>query len=74
MPRRPRSHQVEDISIRRFEDMLPRAWVSRIVVPDYGVDRDVEIFTAAGESTGLKFAVQLKATDNVTYADRVRRR
>lgn len=72
MPKRPRSHQVEDLSVRRFEERLPTSWVSRQVVPDYGIDREVEIFTDNGEATGLKFAVQLKATDNHKRADRVR--
>lgn len=69
--RRPRSHQIEDISGRRFEDLLPEAWVSRRITPDYGVDREVEIFTSDGVATGLKFAVQLKATDRSSHADRV---
>ena len=71
MSRRPRSHQVEDISSRRLEDRLPAAWVSRTVSPDYGVDREVEIFTNGGDATGLKFAVQLKATDQVESAEKV---
>jgi tetratricopeptide (TPR) repeat protein len=72
MPRRPRSHQVEHLSVRRFEERLPSAWVSRLVVPDYGIDREVEIFTGDGAATGLKFAAQLKATDSALRADRVR--
>lgn len=72
MSRRPRSHQIEDISVRRFEGALPDAWVSRPIAPDYGVDREVEIFTSGGQSTGIKFAVQLKATDNAQRGDRVR--
>lgn len=71
MARRPRSHQIEDISARLFEQLLPHAWVSRHVTPDYGVDREVEIFTTNGEASGLKFAVQLKATDRHDHADRV---
>ncbi|HSX56836.1 MAG TPA: DUF4365 domain-containing protein, partial [Sphingomonas sp.] len=71
MSRRPRSHQVEDISGRRFEHRLPVAWVSRAVSPDYGVDREVEIFTSGGDATGLKFAVQLKATDQAESGETV---
>lgn len=72
MARRPRSHQIEDISVRRFDDALPVAWVSRAIHPDYGVDREVEIFKPDDTSTGMKFAVQLKATDVAERADRVR--
>lgn len=72
MSNRPRSHQIEDISIRRFEDALPSAWVSRRIIPDYGVDQEVEIFTASDQSTGIKFAIQLKATDDASQSNRVK--
>src|SRR6266571_283309 len=63
MPNRPRSHQVSDESRRAFEAALPGQWVPRVQQPDYGVDEEVEIFDEAGTSTGLRFYVQLKATD-----------
>jgi len=63
MPNRPRSHQVSDESRRAFERSLPSHWVFRPQYPDYGIDGEVEVFDEAGKSTGLRFYVQLKATD-----------
>ena len=63
MPNRPRSHQVSDESRRAFERSLPSHWVFRPQYPDYGIDGEVEVFDEAGKSTGLRFDVQLKATD-----------
>lgn len=71
MPKRTRSHVLEELSIARFNDLLPAKWVSRPKLPDYGIDREVEIFNPDGNSTGLSFLVQLRATDNAEIADRV---
>jgi tetratricopeptide (TPR) repeat protein len=65
MPQRPRSHQLEDISRRRFRDLLPAAWVCRDKDQDYGVDLEVEVFNQEGIATGHTFNVQLKATDSL---------
>ena len=35
-------------------------------MPDYGIDGEVEVFDSSGKGTGLRFLVQLKATDNAT--------
>lgn len=64
LPSRPRSHQLEDLSITYFKSKLPDAWVCREKDRDYGVDLEVEIFDEQGSSTGLMFYVQLKATDD----------
>ena len=64
MPKRPRQHQLEDRSRLAFRSRLPSAWIFRDHVPDYGIDGEVEIFDSAGLGTGLRFLVQLKATDN----------
>lgn len=72
MPKRSRSHELEELSVARFNDLLPSKWVSRAKLPDYGIDREVEIFDDEGESTGLMFLVQLRATDDPQRADRVR--
>ena len=64
MPRRPRQHQLEDESRVAFRKLLPKGWVFRDTVPDYGVDAEVEVFDAEGRGTGQLFKVQLKATDN----------
>jgi tetratricopeptide (TPR) repeat protein len=71
MPQRPRAHLVEELSLRRFAEKLPNSWLPRPVLPDYGVDREIEIFDVDGKATGLKLAVQLKATDDGRRADRV---
>ena len=63
MPKRPRSHRVADQSRIAFERALPPQWVFRLQNPDYGIDGEVEIFDEDGHSTGLRFYVQLKATD-----------
>ncbi len=72
MPKRSRSHELEELSVARFSELLPSKWVSRSKLPDYGIDREVEIFDAEGYSTGLAFLVQLRATDDPNRADRVR--
>lgn len=71
MPRRPRQHQLETESRTAFQAALPSTWVYRDVNQDYGIDAEVEIFTDEGEATGLKFLVQLKATDSSTLGIRL---
>lgn len=68
MPRRSTSHQLEDLSLRRFEELLPNSWVVRPLDKDYGHDREVEIFEPDGKSTGLTFRAQLKATQKAVGA------
>lgn len=65
MPTRPREHQLEGISIRFFEGLLPPQWVCRRKDSDYGVDLEVEVFEDDGRSTSLTFIVQIKATDDL---------
>lgn len=72
MPKRIRSHQLEDLSRRRFRELMPDAWVVRDRSHDYGVDFEVEVYSSDGEATGLVFLAQLKATDSAVSADRVR--
>ena len=72
MPIRARSHILEEQSIRRFIDALPSGWVYRGKSPDYGIDGEVEVYNDDGSATGLTFHVQLRGTDNVAHADRVR--
>ncbi len=71
MPKRSRSHELEELSVARFNALLPAKWVSRAKLPDYGIDREVEIFDEQGNSTGLTFLVQLRATDSAQLRDRV---
>ncbi|TBG58386.1 DUF4365 domain-containing protein [Rhizobium leguminosarum] len=62
MPLRPDSHRVAEAAIQKFEALKPREWVSRTKSSDYGVDLEVEIFSADGRDTGLTFNVQSKGT------------
>jgi tetratricopeptide (TPR) repeat protein len=62
-PKRPKQHELEDMSRRAFEAALPSGWVYRTVERDYGIDGEVEIFDQ-GQATGLLFKVQLRATSN----------
>lgn len=64
MPIRHITHQIEDASRRKFDTLLPDAWVSRPKVSDYGTDLEVEIFEEDGSATGLMFYVQLRGTDD----------
>ena len=62
-PKRPRSHALETESRTAFESTLPNNWVYRRKEDDYGIDGEVEIFDDDGQTTGLLFFVQLKATE-----------
>lgn len=64
MPKRPRSHQLEEKSLAAFKCRLPDNWLTREKSKDYGVDLEVEIFDSDDNATGLLFYAQIKATDN----------
>lgn len=61
-PLRPRQHELGDASRRAFAALLPDRLVFRELDHDYGIDGEVEEFDG-GRATGLRFYVQLKATD-----------
>ena len=67
MPQRPRAHQIEDLSRRAFESTLGPRFVYRNESDprEYGIDGTVEEFEEHPPhlATGLRFHVQLKATD-----------
>src|SRR2546426_5799774 len=63
MPKRPRSHQLEDLSERAIRSVLPSRWVVRADRPDYGIDLSIEIVDESETLTGRRFFVQLKGTD-----------
>lgn len=65
MPKRTRSHQLEDESWKALDSSIPSNWVLRKPSSDYGIDGEIEIFDESGMSTGLLFFVQLKGTDIV---------
>ncbi|CAA0189555.1 DUF4365 domain-containing protein [Tenacibaculum maritimum] len=62
MPKRPKQHQLEDLSRAKFQLCLPEEWVLRNKDKDYGIDCEVELFDKKENSTGLLFYVQLKST------------
>ena len=64
MPKRPRSHSLEDESKNKLRLLLPERWVFRDKSHDYGIDCEVELFDEHAKTTGLLFYVQLKATDS----------
>ena len=62
MPKRPKQHELEDLSRAKFQLCLPKKWVFRDKDKDYGIDGEIELFDEDGNSQGLLFYVQLKAT------------
>ena len=64
MPKRVKQHEIEDISRAKFQLALPRKWVFRDKMKDYGIDGEVELFDNNKTPQGLVFWVQLKATES----------
>jgi tetratricopeptide (TPR) repeat protein len=64
MPVRPRQHDIQTASVRAFKEVLPDNWTAQQREEDYGIDLDVEIFRDS-VATGLRFAVQVKGTDDI---------
>lgn len=60
-PLRVKSHRLEEISERYFEQALPENWTTEPPFHDYGVDLAVEIFEGE-KATGLELLIQLKAS------------
>jgi len=69
MPNRPKEHELEDLSRAKFQLSLPRKWVFRDKNKDYGIDGEVELFDEDGNTKGLLFYVQLKATSSTQQKD-----
>jgi hypothetical protein len=66
MPRRPRSHILEDISRNKLHEAFDSVgWTVEDLREDYGEDLFVRIF-ADGVATPLSFFVQAKGTDNLS--------
>src|SRR4051795_10189236 len=72
MPNRPRQHQLETESRIVFEQGLGTRWLFRELPSDYGIDGEVEEFDKSDIATGLVYAVQLKATDEVDASKALR--
>ena len=68
LPIRPNAHNLEDLSRRYFEELLPRDWAADKPGNDYGIDLRVDIFEN-NLATGLEFLVQLKSSDKPTKGD-----
>jgi len=64
MPKRPRSHQLEEESIYNLGNILPKNWLLSRPDKDYSIDGQIEIFDKNNESTGVFFFFQMKATDS----------
>jgi hypothetical protein len=73
MPKRPRSHELEDQSRNRLHELFTnRGWTIEDLAKDYGEDLFIRIF-AGGAATPLSFFVQAKATDNIAkYMNKTR--
>ncbi|NOU62239.1 DUF4365 domain-containing protein [Marinifilum caeruleilacunae] len=66
---RSRSHILEEESLFELKKILPNEWVIREKPKDYGVDVEIEVFSANGSYTGLVFWIQLKGTDSENTKD-----
>lgn len=64
-PQRIDNHQLEEISIRFFNQCLPKNWTSERPDHDYGVDLKVDIYDEQN-ATGMELLVQLKASTSAT--------
>ena len=66
--KRPKQHQIEEKAYDQFKNCLPIYWVVRNQTHDYGVDREVEIFSqnanSEAVSTGYIFKAQVKGTED----------
>jgi hypothetical protein len=66
--KRPKQHQIEEKAYDQFKASLPNYWIVRSQTHDYGIDREVEIFSQnkcdEAISTGYIFKTQVKGTEN----------
>jgi len=66
--KRTKQHAIDSQAQLLFRQSLPAEWIVRPLVPDYGIDYEVEI--VEGDSlTGFTFYVQLKGTISPQYKD-----
>jgi hypothetical protein len=71
LPRRPASHQLEELSRPFFDRCLPKNWVATDAGragTDYGADLHVDLFDD-DKATGLELLIQLKASEQSGGAD-----
>ena len=60
-PIRPKTHTLEELSIRYFISCMPQYWTAFKPPNDYGIDLYVDIFEGTS-ATGLELLIQLKAS------------
>ena len=63
MPKRVRAQRIEERSRAAFKAALDERFLFRDDTPDFGIDGSVEEFDDRDRATGLRYFVQLKATD-----------
>lgn len=68
LPQRPQNHNIEELSVRFFNNCLPNNWYSHKPDNDYGVDLIVDLFEDIN-ATGLELLIQLKSTENSNDSD-----
>ena len=68
MPKRPKQHQVEDLSVVAFRKTLPRQWIYREKDKDYGIDGEVEIFDENDVEIPIFDTTKLHSESAVKYA------
>jgi tetratricopeptide (TPR) repeat protein len=73
MPKRPREHRLDEDSVTAFKTALAERFLFREDTPDYGIDGSVEEFGQDDVGTGLRYFVQLKATDGVDPDEALKR-
>ena len=71
MPKRTRTHVIEDIAAARFALAMQPRWIVRNKEKDYGIDLEAELLTDDGTPTGNLFYIQSKATDDEGAAQSV---
>lgn len=73
MPKRTRSQRIAEKSRRALEERLDERFLFRNEPEDYGIDGSIEEFDAGDRATGLRFPVQLKATDGEDHGTALKR-
>ncbi len=73
MPKRTRAQRVEEESRDAFKAALDERFLFRDDVPDYGIDGTVEEFDEDDKATGLRYYLQLKATDGEGTGEELKR-
>ncbi len=65
MPKRPRSHELEDLAVNHVREIFTKVgWTIEDLRKDYGEDLLIRIFEG-GAATHLSFFVQAKGTDHI---------